>query len=69
MAEECMHSGSVIWKQWKVSQMRLDSLVRLKIDRGKAKGLTFCGRVYLFIYRSRVVQRAVSNARLKKRDF
>ena len=59
----------VIWKQWKVSQKRIEALVRLKIDREEAKGLTFCRRGYQFISHSRVVQRAISNSRLKKRGL
>ena len=59
----------VIWKQWKVSRKRIEALVRLKIDREEAKGLTFCRRGYQFISHSCVVQRAISNSRLKKRGF
>ena len=59
----------VIWKQWKVSRKRIEALVRLKIDREEAKGLTFCRRGYQFISHSCVVQRAISNSRLKKRGL
>ena len=59
----------VIWKQWKVSQKRIEALVRLKIDREEAKGLTFCRRGYQFISHSCVVKRAISNSRLKKRGL
>ena len=59
----------VIWKQWKVSQKRIEALVRLKIDREEAKGLTYCRRGYQFISHSCVVQRAISNSRLKKRGL
>ena len=59
----------VIWKQWKVSQKRIEALVRLKIDREEAKGLTFCRRGYQFIAHSCVIHRAISNSRLKKRGL
>ena len=59
----------VIWKQWKVSQKKIEALVRLKIDREEAKGLTYCRRGYQFISHSCVVQRAISNSRLKKRGL
>ena len=59
----------VIWKQWKIPQKQIDALVRLKIDREEAKGLTFCRRGYQFISHSCVVKRAISNSRLKKRGL
>ena len=59
----------VIWKQWKVPEKQIDSLVRLKIDREEAKGLSYCRRGYQFISHSWVVQRAISNSRLKKRGL
>ena len=59
----------VIWKQWKVPEKQIDSLVRLKINREEAKGLTYCRRGYQFISHSCVVQRAISNSRLKKRGL
>ena len=59
----------VIWKQWKVSRKRIEALVRLKIDREEAKGLTFCRRGYQIISHSCVVQRAISTSRLKKRGL
>ena len=59
----------VIWKQWKVSKKKIEALVRLKIDREEAKGLTYCRRGYQFISHSCVVKRAISNSRLKKRGL
>ena len=59
----------VIWQQWKIPQKQIDALVRLKIDREEAKGLTFCRRGYQFISHSCVVHRAISNSRLKKRGL
>ena len=59
----------VIWKQWKVAQKRIEALVRLKIDREEAKGLTYCRRGYQFISHSCVVKKAISNSRLKKRGL
>jgi len=59
----------VIWKQWKVSSKQISSLVKLGIDIEQAKGLTYCRRGYQFISHSCVVQRAITNARLKERGL
>ena len=59
----------VIWKQWKTSTKKINALVKLKIDKEQAKGLTYCRRGYQFISHSCVVQRAISNSRLKKRGL
>lgn len=59
----------IIWKQWKVPSKQIPSLVKLGIDKEEAKGLTFCRRGYQFIAHSCVVQRAISNSRLKKRGL
>ena len=57
----------VIWKQWKVPNKQIPSLVKLGINEEEAKGLTFCRRGYQFIAHSCVVHRAISNSRLKRR--
>ncbi len=44
----------IIWKQW-------------KIPKEEAKGLTYCRKGYRYIGLSKVVQRAISNKRLKQR--
>ena len=59
----------VIWKQWKVPNKQIPSLVKLGINEEEAKGLTFCRRGYQFIAHSRVVHRAISNSRLKRRGL
>lgn len=59
----------VIWKQWKVCDKQIKSLVKLGIPLEEAKGLTYCRKGYQFIARSCVVQRAISNERLKKRGL
>ncbi|WP_226530914.1 group II intron reverse transcriptase/maturase [Metabacillus niabensis] len=59
----------IIWKQWKVSKKRIKSLIQLGIPKEEAKGLTFCRRGYRYIGLSKVVQRAISNKRLKQRGL
>ncbi|MCA1322499.1 group II intron reverse transcriptase/maturase [Bacillus tianshenii] len=59
----------IIWKQWKVPKKQIKSLVQLGIPKEEAKGLTFCRRGYRFIGLSKVVQRAISNKRLKQRGL
>ena len=55
----------IIWKQWKVPKKQ----ITLGIDEEQANGLTYCRRGYQFIAHSFVVQRAISNSRLKKRGL
>ena len=59
----------VIWKQWKVPNKQIPSLVKLGINEEEAKGLTFCRRGYQFIAHACVVHRAISNSRLKRRGL
>ncbi|MEC0668205.1 group II intron reverse transcriptase/maturase [Priestia flexa] len=59
----------IIWKQWKVSKKQIKSLVQLGIPKEEAKGLSFCRRGYRYIGLSKVVQRALSNKRLKQRGL
>ncbi|MBA9029461.1 group II intron reverse transcriptase/maturase, partial [Peribacillus huizhouensis] len=59
----------IIWKQWKVAKKQIKSLVQLGIPEEEAKGLTFCRKGYRYIGLSKVVQRAISNKRLKQRGF
>ena len=59
----------VIWKQWKVPNKQISSLVKLGIDEEQAKGLTYCRRGYQFIAHSCVVKRTITNSRLKKRGL
>ncbi|MGA3676099.1 group II intron reverse transcriptase/maturase [Lysinibacillus agricola] len=59
----------IIWKQWKVPRKQIKSLIRLGIPEEEAKGLTFCRKGYRYIGLSKVVQRAISNKRLKQRGI
>ena len=56
----------IIWKQWKVYDKRIKSLVKLGIQKEEAKGLTYCRKGYQFISHSFVLQRAITKSRLKK---
>lgn len=59
----------LIWKQWKSYKKRIISLQKLGIELEEAKGLTYCRKGYRYIGRSHVVQRALSNKRLKQRGL
>lgn len=59
----------IIWKQWKVYDKRIKSLVKLGIPKEEAKGLAYCRKGYQFISHSCVLQRAITNSRLKKRGL
>ncbi|WP_366163807.1 group II intron reverse transcriptase/maturase [Bacillus infantis] len=59
----------IIWKQWKVPRKQIRSLIQLGIPKEEAKGLTFCRKGYRYIGLSKVVQRALSNKRLKQRGI
>ena len=59
----------IIWKQWKVAKKQIKSLIQLGIPEEEAKGLTYCRKGYRFIGLSKVVQKAISNKRLKQRGI
>ncbi len=59
----------IIWKQWKVPRKQIKSLIQLGIPEEEAKGLTYCRKGYRYIGLSKVVQRAISNKRLKQRGI
>ena len=59
----------IIWKQWKVPRKQIKSLIQLGIPKEEAKGLSFCRKGYRYIGLSKVVQRAISNKRLKQRGI
>ena len=59
----------IIWKQWKVPNKQISSLIKLGIDEEQARGLTYCRRGYQFISHSCIVQRTITKARLKKRGL
>ena len=56
----------IIWKQWKVYDKRIKSLIKLGIQIEEAKGLTYCRKGYQFVSHSCVLQKAITNSRLKK---
>ncbi len=57
----------IIWKQWKIPKKQIKSLIQLGIPKEEARGLTYCRKGYRYIGLSKVVQRAISNKRLKQR--
>ncbi|MGE8080993.1 group II intron maturase-specific domain-containing protein, partial [Peribacillus loiseleuriae] len=57
----------IIWKQWKVPKKQIKSLIQLGVPKEEARGLTYCRKGYRYIGLSKVVQRAISNKRLKQR--
>lgn len=59
----------VIWKHWKKSTKRILSLEKLGIGKEEGKGLTYCRKGYRYIGNSCVLQRALSNKRLKERGL
>lgn len=59
----------IIWKQWKIPKRQIPSLVKLGIPLEEAKGLTYCRKGYQYIGHSWIIQRAISNARLKQRGL
>lgn len=59
----------IIWKQWKITSKQIKSLIQLGIPEEEAKGLTFCRKGFRYIGLSKVVQRAISNKRLKQRGL
>ena len=59
----------IVWKQRKVYDKQIKSLVILGIDKEEAKGLTYCRKGYQFVSHSCVLQRAITNSRLKKRGL
>lgn len=59
----------IIWKQWKNNKKRIKSLIQLGISKEEAKGLTYCRKGFRFTGLSKVVQRALSNKRLKQRGI
>jgi len=59
----------IIWKQWKVSDRRIKSLIKLGIDIEQAKGITWCRRGYQYVSHSWIIQRTISNQRLEKRGL
>jgi hypothetical protein len=59
----------IIWKQWKVPNKQISSLVKLGIDIERAKGLTWCRRGYQFVSHSWIIQRQISNIQIEKRGL
>jgi len=59
----------VIWKQWKVANKQINSLMKLGISLDEARGITYCRKGLQFIGHSKVINKAISNSRLKKRGL
>ena len=56
-------------EKWKIPNKQISSLVKLGINEEEAKGLIYCRRGYQFKNHSSVIQRAISNSRLKKKGL
>lgn len=56
----------IIWKQWKKLKTQENNLVKCGYSRGEARGLANCRRGYMFIAHSKILQNAISKARLSK---
>ena len=54
----------IIWKMWKVSKARIESLVKCGYSKDEARGLAFCRRGYMFVAHSKILQNAISKERL-----
>ena len=56
----------IIWKQWKKPKTQENNLIKCGYSRGEARGLANCRRGYMFIAHSKILQNAISKARLSK---
>ena len=56
----------IIWKQWKKSKTQENNLVKCGYSRDEARGLANCRKGYMFIAHSKILQNAISKARLAK---
>lgn len=56
----------IIWKMWKLSKTREDNLVKCGYSRGKARGLAYCRRGYMFVAHSKILQNAITKLALSK---
>ncbi len=56
----------IIWKQWKKPKTQENNLVKCGYSRGEARGLANCRRGYMFVAHSKILQNAISKARLSK---
>ena len=56
----------IIWKQWKKPNTQENNLVKCGFSRDEARGLANCRKGYMFIAHSKILQNAISKARLSK---
>lgn len=56
----------IIWKQWKNPKTQENNLIKCGYSRGETRGLANCRRGYMFIAHSKILQNAISKARLSK---
>ena len=56
----------IIWKQWKKPKTQENNLVKCGYSRDEARGLANCRRGYMFVAHSKILQNAISKARLSK---
>ena len=56
----------IIWKQWKKPKTQENNLIKCGYSRGEARGLANCRRGYMLIAHSKILQNAISKARLSK---
>ena len=56
----------IIWKQWKKPKTQENNLIKCGYSRGEARGLANCRRGYMFIAHSKILQNAISKARISK---
>ena len=56
----------IIWKQWKKPKTQENNLVKCGYSRDEARGIANCRRGYMFIAHSKILQNAISKARLSK---
>lgn len=56
----------IIWKQWKRPKTQENNLVKCGYSRDEARGLANCRRGYMFVAHSKILQNAISKARLSK---
>lgn len=59
----------VIWKQWKVSIKRINSLVKLGIDVEQAKALAYSRKSYWNTSHNPTIDRAISKERLRRKGL
>ena len=62
----CTRIRMIIWKQWKKPKTLENNLVKCGYPRVEARGLAYCRKGYMFVAHSKILQNAISKARLSK---